>query len=74
MHERFLTIMSNYPCILTPLCTGMAPEDPTIPRHVDVGFSLIVRLLHIMDDDFLAHWAAQDGRAQAPCETDGGMD
>jgi hypothetical protein len=74
VHERFLTIMGNYPCILTPLCTGMPPEDPTIPRHVDVGFSLIVRLFHIMDDDFLAHWAAQDGRAQAPCETDGGMD
>ena len=67
IHERFLTMMSNYPSILPPLRTGAPFEDPTIPLHVHVGFSRIIRLFMIMDDDFLAHWTAQDdpGRLSA---------
>ncbi|KAH6717015.1 hypothetical protein BKA61DRAFT_316679 [Leptodontidium sp. MPI-SDFR-AT-0119] len=65
IHERFLTMVSNYPSILPPLRTGMPFEDPTIPLHVHIGFSRIIRLFLIMDDDFLAHWTAQDDPGQA---------
>jgi hypothetical protein len=68
IHERFLTMMSNYPSILPPLRTGAPFKDPTIPLHVHVGFSRIIRLFVIMDDDFLAHWTAQDDPSQATRE------
>ena len=60
IHERFLTMSSNCPSILPPLRTGLPLEDPSIPLHIHVGFSRIIHLFLIIDDNFLAHWAAQD--------------
>lgn len=59
VHERFLTIMTSYPSILPPLRTGLPLRDPTIPAHVNVGFTRIIKLFLIIDDDLLRHWMAQ---------------
>lgn len=58
IHERFLTLMSNYPSILPSPSSGTPVEDTTIPTHVDVGFRQLANLFSIVDEDFLAHWSA----------------
>lgn len=62
IHERFLFIMSGFPCAMVPLRTGLPFHDATIPPHVALGWNRLVVLFQNMDDVFLAHWAAQ----QAP--------
>ena len=66
IHERFLTMSSSYPSILPPLRTGLPLEDPNIPLHIHVGFSRLIRLFLIIDDEFLAHWAAQEDPHREP--------
>ncbi|KAL2189303.1 hypothetical protein L209DRAFT_752557 [Thermothelomyces heterothallicus CBS 203.75] len=60
IHERFLCVMSGYPCTMIPLRTGLPITDPDVPPHVTVGFNRLIRLFQIMDAPLLAHWAAQD--------------
>jgi hypothetical protein len=59
IHERFLTIMTSYPSMLPPLRSGLPIADSTIPANVNVGFTRIIKLFLIMDDEFLQHWMAQ---------------
>lgn len=64
IHERFLTILSGIPCIMTPLPTGLPARDTSIPAHIDVGFNRLIRLFQIMDGPFLLYWSAQQNPAQ----------
>ncbi|KAM0255590.1 hypothetical protein ACHAQJ_005592 [Trichoderma viride] len=64
IHERFLTIVSGFPCIMTPLPTGLPVRDTSIPAHIDVGFNRLIRLFQIMDGPFLLYWNAQQNPAQ----------
>ncbi|KHO00452.1 Zn(2)-C6 fungal-type DNA-binding domain protein [Metarhizium album ARSEF 1941] len=59
IHERFLFIMSGYPCTMAPLRTGLPLHDDTLPAHVAVGWNRLILLFQIMDDAFLSYWAAQ---------------
>jgi hypothetical protein len=58
IHERFFTMTSGCPSMLAQLNTGPPFPDPTIPRHIDVGFSCIISLFSVIDDVFLSHWTA----------------
>jgi hypothetical protein len=58
IHERFVNIMSGYPCTLAPLRTGLPYTDLSIPGSVDLGFRRLIKLFMIMDDSFFAHWNA----------------
>ncbi|KAH7161107.1 putative C6 transcription factor [Dactylonectria macrodidyma] len=70
IHERFMTIVSGKRSILPPLRTGFPYTDPSIPPHVDLGFSRLIQLFYIIDDAFLAHWnAQQDPGLPAPTMT-----
>ncbi|KAF3765305.1 hypothetical protein M406DRAFT_37932 [Cryphonectria parasitica EP155] len=60
VHERFLTVVSGYPSTMPPLRTGLPYADPTIPAHIHVGFTRIIRLFTILDDEFLSYWTSQD--------------
>ncbi|KAL6856607.1 hypothetical protein J3F83DRAFT_389103 [Trichoderma novae-zelandiae] len=64
IHERFLTILSGFPCIMTPLPTGLPVRDTSIPAHIDVGFNRLIRLFQIMDGPFLLYWNAQQDPTQ----------
>ncbi|KAL7815949.1 hypothetical protein V8C44DRAFT_304863 [Trichoderma aethiopicum] len=64
IHERFLTILSGFPCIMAPLPTGLPVRDTSIPAHIDVGFNRLIRLFQIMDGPFLLYWNAQQNPAQ----------
>ncbi|KAH6885213.1 putative C6 transcription factor [Thelonectria olida] len=59
IHERFTNILGGHPCILPPLNTGLPFPDPSIPPHVDLGWTRLIELFLIMDDVFLSHWKAQ---------------
>ena len=59
IHERFVNIMSGYPCTLAPLRTGLPYTDLSIPGNVDLGFRRLIKLFMIMDDSFFAHWNAE---------------
>lgn len=58
IHERFLTMATGYPSMLPPLDGGMPLPDPTIPKHVEVGFGRIISLFRTIDDSFLGYWNA----------------
>ncbi|KAL7816727.1 hypothetical protein V8C26DRAFT_420690 [Trichoderma gracile] len=64
IHERFLTVLSGFPCIMAPLPTGLPVRDTLIPAHIDVGFNRLIRLFQIMDGPFLLYWNAQQNPAQ----------
>ncbi|KAK4119117.1 hypothetical protein N657DRAFT_650537 [Parathielavia appendiculata] len=59
IHERFVCIMSGFPCTMIPLRTGLPITDPDVPPYVTVGFNCLIRLFLTMDDQMLAHWTAQ---------------
>ncbi|KAK4099093.1 hypothetical protein N658DRAFT_173384 [Parathielavia hyrcaniae] len=59
IHERFVCIMSGFPCIMIPLRTGLPITDPDVPPCVTVGFNCLTRLFLTMDDQMLAHWTSQ---------------
>jgi hypothetical protein len=59
IHERFVCIMSGFPCAMIPLRTGPPITDPDVPPYVTVGFNRLIRLFQIMDEQLLAHWTAQ---------------
>ncbi|KAF4508879.1 hypothetical protein G6O67_005208 [Ophiocordyceps sinensis] len=64
IHERFLCIVSGYPCIMTPLRTGLPVTDNSVPPSVALGFNRLIRLFSIMDVPLLAHWTAQHDPAE----------
>ncbi|KAL2133059.1 hypothetical protein VTI74DRAFT_2963 [Chaetomium olivicolor] len=59
IHERFVCIMSGYPCVMVPLQTGLPITDPDVPPYVTAGFNRLIRLFLIMDKPLLAHWTSQ---------------
>lgn len=59
IHERFVCIMSGFPCTMIPLRTGLPITDPSVPPWVTVGFNRLIRLFQVMDPPLLAHWTAQ---------------
>ncbi|KAK3304934.1 uncharacterized protein B0T15DRAFT_538104 [Chaetomium strumarium] len=59
IHERFMCIMSGFPCVMIPLRTGLPITDPDVPPWVTVGFNRLIRLFQVMDPPLLAHWTAQ---------------
>ncbi|OAQ60504.1 C6 transcription factor [Pochonia chlamydosporia 170] len=59
IHERFLFIMSGFPCTMIRLRTGLPFHDDTLPTHVAVGWNRLILLFQNMDDAFLSYWAAQ---------------
>ncbi|KAL2195302.1 hypothetical protein P885DRAFT_40415 [Corynascus similis CBS 632.67] len=68
IHERFLCVMSGFPCTMIPLRTGLPITDPDVPPYVTVGFNCLIRLFQLMDAPLLAHWTAQ-GMPDAPTIT-----
>lgn len=58
IHERFVNVMSGYPCTLVPLRTGLPYADLSIPVNVDLGFRRLIRLFMIMDEEFFTFWNA----------------
>ncbi|KAG5930431.1 hypothetical protein E4U42_001354 [Claviceps africana] len=62
IHERFLYIVSGFPCTMVPLRTGLPYHDDSIPLHVTVGWNRLILLFQKIDGSFLAHWAAQQDR------------
>lgn len=70
IHERFLCIVSGFPCIMVPLRTGLPALDNTVPPWVTLGFNRLIHLFGIMDGPLLAHWSAQhDPTALVPSMT-----
>ncbi|KAK4032141.1 C6 transcription factor [Parachaetomium inaequale] len=59
IHERFVCIMSGFPCTMIPLRTGLPITDPDVPPYVTVGFNRLTRLFQVMDAPLLAQWTAQ---------------
>lgn len=59
IHERFLSTVTTFPCVLPPLNTGVPIGDPAIPPHIDGAFARLTYLFKILDGPFLAHWIAQ---------------
>lgn len=57
IHERFLSTVTGYPCLLPPL-KAVPINDPKLPPYVDLGFNRLVNLFRILDGPFLAHWTA----------------
>src|SRR5215469_16335662 len=56
IHERF-TALSNYlPPILLPLPSGLPEHDPTLPRNVESGWTLIIQTFLPVDTDFVHYW------------------
>jgi hypothetical protein len=68
IHERFVCVMSGFPCTMIPLRTGLPITDPDIPPYVTVGFNRLTRLFQIMDAPLLAQWTAQ-AASDAPAIT-----
>ncbi|KAG6244390.1 hypothetical protein E4U24_005165 [Claviceps purpurea] len=68
IHERFLNVISGYPCIMTPLPTGLPFHDDSIPPYVSMGWNRLILLFQHIDDSFLAHWSAQQdpNKQQSP--------
>ncbi|KAK5999075.1 hypothetical protein PT974_01463 [Cladobotryum mycophilum] len=64
IHERFLTTLSGYPCVMHPLPSGLPVSDHSIPAHVDIGFNRLIRLFQLMDGPFLAYWRAQQNPSE----------
>ncbi|KAG5973143.1 hypothetical protein E4U55_000655 [Claviceps digitariae] len=62
IHERFLFIISGFPCTMVPLRTGLPFHDESISPHVAMGWNRLILLFQNIDDSFVAHWAAQQGR------------
>lgn len=58
IHERFLSTVSSFPCVMLPL-DHVPIGDPSIPPHVDVGWNRLINLFRVLDGPFLAHWSAQ---------------
>ncbi|KAI6778010.1 uncharacterized protein J7T54_007407 [Emericellopsis cladophorae] len=54
IHERFLTMHSGYPAILTPL-VGLPDHDASLPPSIQVGFNRLISLFRIMDRRFVAY-------------------
>ncbi|KAM4061150.1 fungal zn(2)-Cys(6) binuclear cluster domain-containing protein [Hirsutella rhossiliensis] len=70
IHERFLCIVSGFPCIMVPLRTGLPITDSSVPSWVTLGFNRLIHLFGIMDGPLLTHWAAQhDPTELAPAVT-----
>ncbi|POR33532.1 Uncharacterized protein TPAR_06228, partial [Tolypocladium paradoxum] len=64
VHERFLCIMSGFPCTMIALRTGLPVADSSVPPHVTAGFNRLIQLFQIMDGPLLAHWTAQQDPSQ----------
>lgn len=64
IHERYVCVVTGYPCILGPLATGLPPPDPGLPPHIHVGFDRLIRLFLILDGPFLDYWTAQRNPSQ----------
>ncbi|KAM0246034.1 hypothetical protein ACHAP5_005005 [Fusarium lateritium] len=59
IHERFLTIVTGYPSVLSPLPSVIPATDHELPPHINEGFNRLIELFHVLDATFLAHWKAQ---------------
>ncbi|PHH91609.1 hypothetical protein CDD83_11013 [Cordyceps sp. RAO-2017] len=64
IHERFLCIVSGFPCVMIPLRTGLPVTDDSVPPCVTLGFNRLIHLFRIMDGPLLAHWTAQEDPAE----------
>ncbi|KAF2684751.1 hypothetical protein K458DRAFT_337817 [Lentithecium fluviatile CBS 122367] len=60
IHERFVAILDYRRAILPPL-ESMPEDDPTIPIQVHEGFSQIIKLFKLLDQDFLKNWLDSQG-------------
>lgn len=65
IHERYVSVVTGYPCALGPLATRPLMSDPNLPPHIEVGFNRLIRLFLILDDQFLDYWIAQRNPSQA---------
>lgn len=60
IHERYQTVVTMQPFVLSPPRFGLPESDATIPRHVHRGFTRLIRLFRVIDDDFLRYWREED--------------
>lgn len=60
IHERFLTIASGYPSVLSPLKTGFPIHDPDIQPNIQLGFNRLISLFMVMDRAFLTYWVQEE--------------
>lgn len=64
IHERYLRVVTGYPCILPPLVTGLPSADPSLPLSIHVGFNRLIRLFLLLDGPLLDTWIAQQNPVQ----------
>lgn len=64
IHERFMCIMSGFPCAMITLRTGLPITDSSVPPYVTVGFNRLIQLFQVMDGPLIAHWTAQQEPSQ----------
>ncbi|KAJ3550035.1 hypothetical protein NM208_g193 [Fusarium decemcellulare] len=68
MHERHMALEVSFSGALSTLRTGLPGTDESIPPHIDLGFRRLVNLFLILDDNFVAHWRAQQDPTNAAPE------
>ncbi|ETS86239.1 hypothetical protein PFICI_00067 [Pestalotiopsis fici W106-1] len=68
IHERFLTIMADYPPALPPLPpdVSLPREDASIPINIHVGWQYLIKLFSVLDDDFVRHWRSSNKHTPEP--------
>ena len=59
IHERFVFIMSDFPCMVPPLPGRLPLDDDSLPPHIATGYNRLILLFQIIDETFLAYWASQ---------------
>ena len=64
IHERFVCIMTGFPCTMINLRTGLPLTDSSVPPYVTAGFNRLIQLFQIMDGPLLAHWTTQQEPSQ----------
>lgn len=56
IQERFLAIADHRQVMLPPLGSGTPELDPSLPPGVHEGFTRIIELFSLVDDEFLRNW------------------
>jgi len=56
IHERFLAIIDYRQVVLRPLATGLPEFDSSLPPGLHEGFSQIIELFTLVDEQFMRNW------------------
>lgn len=67
IHERFLAIIDYRYVVLPPLSTGLPEFDSSLPPGLYEGFTQIIELFTLLDEQFMRNWLLM---ASDPASTD----